>query len=282
MWAAYSPDGERFVAVNGEGALRLWDLADGDQLASSPGRGVANRGAVAFTADGTAVVVADVDGIVTELDGHTLEPTGRSLDVGVEPGALRTGGDGVVAVTASLVSVDSDSSEIVFADFDDGRVLRRVSVPLAPGAGNFSPDGTAYAIGGFDGRLRIIDVATGSDRRPRGPRALGSGRVGHVLPRRRDAGDRRVRRRARPRRPRHRSRAGPCPTGAANLNASVGFHPDGHSVLVAYEDGSVIEFATDPDVWIEHACRVAGRNLTETEWRDAFGDRPYRETCPTT
>ena len=30
------------------------------------------------------------------------------------------------------------------------------------------------------------------------------------------------------------------------------------------------------------ACRVAGRNLTETEWRDAFGDRPYRETCATT
>ena len=71
------------------------------------------------------------------------------------------------------------------------------------------------------------------------------------------------------------------PDRGANLNASVGFDPDGNSVLVAYDDGSVIEFATDPDVWIEHACQVAGRNLTETEWRDAFGDRPYHETCPT-
>ena len=281
MWAAYSPDGERFVAVNDAGALRLWDVADGDLLASSPGRGVANRGAVAFTADGTAVVVADADGIVTELDGHTLEPTGRSLDVDVEPGALRTGSDGVVAVTTSLVSVGSDSSEIVFADFDDGRVVRRVSVPLAPGAGNFSLDGTAYAIGGFDGRLRIIDVATGRIVGPEDPVHSGpvawvtfspdgatlatvgfDGELALVDP---DTGMAHAR--ARP--------------GAANLNASVGFDPDGNSVLVAYDDGSVIEFATDPDVWIEHACQVAGRNLTETEWRDAFGDRPYHETCPT-
>ena len=211
MWAAYSSDGERFVAVNGEGALQLWDLADGDQLASSPGRGVANRGAVAFTADGTAVVVADADGTVTELDGHTLEPTGRSLDVGVEPGALRAGGGGVVAATASLVSVDSDSSEIVFADFDDGRVLRRVRVPLAPGAGNFSPDGSSVR----DRRVRrpLADHRRRHrhDRRPRGPCALWSGRVGHVLARRRNAGDRRVRRRARPRRPCDRRRAAPVP-----------------------------------------------------------------------
>ena len=30
QWAAYSSDGERFVAVNTEGALRLWNVADGD------------------------------------------------------------------------------------------------------------------------------------------------------------------------------------------------------------------------------------------------------------
>ena len=55
-----------------------------------PGRGVDNRGAVAFTADGSAVVVADADGTVTELDGRTLEPTGRTLDVGIEPRGIRT------------------------------------------------------------------------------------------------------------------------------------------------------------------------------------------------
>ncbi len=37
---------------------------------------------------------------------------------------------------------------------------------------------------------------------------------------------------------------------------------------------------TRPEHWIEVACAIAGRNLTEDEWSDAFDDRPYRETCP--
>ena len=106
---------------------------------------------------------------MTELDGHTLEPTGHAIDVGTESGVLRTGAGGVVAVTASFASIASDSAEIVFADLDDGRVLRRVRASLAPGAGNFSSDGRYYAIGGFDGRLQIIDVATGTIVGPEDP-----------------------------------------------------------------------------------------------------------------
>ncbi len=30
---------------------------------------------------------------------------------------------------------------------------------------------------------------------------------------------------------------------------------------------------------IDYACAVAGRDLTEQEWRDAFGDLAYRSTC---
>jgi hypothetical protein len=33
---------------------------------------------------------------------------------------------------------------------------------------------------------------------------------------------------------------------------------------------------------MDHACRVAGCDLTEQEWRDAFGDRTHRDTCSTT
>jgi hypothetical protein len=74
--------------------------------------------------------------------------------------------------------------------------------------------------------------------------------------------------------PRARVRPGP-----PNLGATVGYGDD-HTLVVAYEDGSVITFETDATAWEEHACAVAGRNLTPEEWRDAFGDRPYRETCP--
>ena len=55
----------------------------------------------------------------------------------------------------------------------------------------------------------------------------------------------------------------------------------GTHVMLARTDGAVYTWDTGVEHWIEYACGVAGRNLTDTEWRHAFGDRPYRETCPT-
>jgi WD40 repeat protein len=247
----------------------------------SPGRGVANRGAVAFTADGAAVVVADADGTVTELDGHTLEPTGRSLDVGVEALGIRTAATGVVAVTSFTDDLNG-ASRIVFAHVADGRVLDRLDVPLPQVRANFSADGATYAIGGFDGRLRVIDVASGTFVGPAEP--VHSGPIawvafspdGETLATLGFDGELAL---VDPATGLARARARP---GPANLQASVGWHPDGDSVVIAYENGSVIQFSTDSAAWIEHACRVAGRNLSETEWRDAFGDRPHHDTCSTT
>ena len=57
------------------------------------------------------------------------------------------------------------------------------------------------------------------------------------------------------------------------------FLPDGHTVLIATSGGSVSTWDSSPAGWIEFACSVAGRNLTELEWREAFGAPPYRTTC---
>ena len=56
---------------------------------------------------------------------------------------------------------------------------------------------------------------------------------------------------------------------------------DGETTMVTAlaADGSIYRWDTNPDSWIEFACRVAGRNLTDAEWRDTFGHRPYRRTC---
>ena len=62
---------------------------------------------------------------------------------------------------------------------------------------------------------------------------------------------------------------------------TAGFGEDSTSVLIApHGDGPVYEWDTDGDHALEFACRVAGRDLTEDEWADTFGDRPYRSTCP--
>ena len=49
---------------------------------------------------------------------------------------------------------------------------------------------------------------------------------------------------------------------------------DGHTAMLTSPDGAVYTWDIRPESWVESACKIAGRNLTEDEWRDAFGDRP--------
>ncbi len=62
--------------------------------------------------------------------------------------------------------------------------------------------------------------------------------------------------------------------------ASPGYlRPDGKAIAVNQRDGVVL-WDVDPDHLADAACRLAGRNLTETEWSSYLADfGPYRETC---
>ena len=43
--------------------------------------------------------------------------------------------------------------------------------------------------------------------------------------------------------------------------------------------GRAVRWDVRPESWKRHACVVAGRELTETEWRDALPERPFRPVC---
>jgi WD40 repeat protein len=284
-WAAYRPDGRQVATVALDGSVQLWDIQTATKVAEQPGRGDQNWGAIAFTPDGTRILVADQDaqrhrGRVTELDAHTLQPTGRGLDLAIAPVGIRATRDGIFAVTADRGDL-SEGTDVVFADLDDRRIFHRHQIPIPTPRANFSPDGRLYAYGGFDGRVGMIEVASGrviqGSRDPVhdgpanwvtfSPDSSTLASVGvdgqvtlldttHAVP---------------------FARLQP---GEPNLEVTASYRPDGHTLVLAYEDGSVISFDTDPTAWERHACTVAGRNLTQDEWHDAFGDRPYRQTCP--
>lgn len=50
-------------------------------------------------------------------------------------------------------------------------------------------------------------------------------------------------------------------------------------VTVAALSGDVYEWDPSASAAVDHACAVAGRDLTEQEWRDAFGSVAYQSTC---
>ena len=64
------------------------------------------------------------------------------------------------------------------------------------------------------------------------------------------------------------------------FETGVAFLPDGHTASIAASNGQMFRWDTDPAAWLTYACQVAGRNLDEEEWRNAFSFETYRETCP--
>lgn len=69
-------------------------------------------------------------------------------------------------------------------------------------------------------------------------------------------------------------------TDAEVLAPPDGFiRPDGQAVAVNQRLG-VVEWSLDPGEMAEAACRLAGRNLTKSEWASYMGRDPYRRTCP--
>jgi hypothetical protein len=274
-WAAYTSDGRRVVGVFPYGSTQLWDVGTGEQIAQQKSRGSENFGAVAVSPDTGAVLVADADGSVVELDGGTLSPTGRSIDVGAVPLRISGSVDGTFAVTAFGTG---DETDIVFGDLDSGR-LTRAHIDGFVTQTSFNADGTRYAFGTDRGDIGIIDVVTGSRSGPStavhgrhvtwvtfspdGETLATMGGDGELVLSDGDS--------ARP-----RARSNPR---SIHLDGAMSYRADGATILIGYPDEAVVEFDVDPGAWIEHACRVAGRDLSSAEWSDTFGSGRRPHTC---
>jgi hypothetical protein len=57
------------------------------------------------------------------------------------------------------------------------------------------------------------------------------------------------------------------------------FSKDNTQLLFAGAGGSVLTWNLDPRSWLAAACRLAGRSLTEQEWRNYLPDRPFVPVC---
>ena len=59
------------------------------------------------------------------------------------------------------------------------------------------------------------------------------------------------------------------------------FRTEEDSVLIApLGGGPVLEWDTRVEDAVDFTCAVAGRDLTEAEWTEQFGDQPYQQVCP--
>jgi WD40 repeat protein len=61
-------------------------------------------------------------------------------------------------------------------------------------------------------------------------------------------------------------------------DSAVGFL-DPSTLVIAGADGSVRTWDLRVETWLAKACQMAGRGLTQEEWRTYLPDRAYRDPC---
>jgi hypothetical protein len=70
---------------------------------------------------------------------------------------------------------------------------------------------------------------------------------------------------------------GPIPVGDAARLIAVN---RAGTVFAETTDRDPVLWQVDPNRWLKIACRIAGRNLTNAEWRHYLPHRDYQRTCP--
>ncbi len=64
-----------------------------------------------------------------------------------------------------------------------------------------------------------------------------------------------------------------------NRPAEPVFSADGAALFVVTDAGRAYRWDVRPSAWARHACAVAGRRLSRTEWEDALSGREYAPAC---
>jgi WD40 repeat protein len=196
-----------------------------------------------------------------------LEPVREPIDVGVGVFDMLT-----VSPNGHSLVAHGDWARSV--DYSTGTLGDSVGAKEdSPVAGEFSPDGQRLFLSWLDGRGGLMDMT--ADSWLVAPSAI-QPYAGMYLTWSADGAF--VASSGRGKVAVWDGRAGTFVGAAAAPDGAVWFSEDG-KVVVAALDGTVRTWDPRPSAWVAAACRMAGRDLTEAEWRSFLPDRDYVPVC---
>ena len=285
----YSPDGRRLAVAEERGGVGLWDAGSGKRvgpLLSTPRYARPRSGQVLAFGAGGVLAAASTGGqnehAMTPSTVRIWDPDGPKLirpplRLGDRVLGLALGPDGsqLAIATPSGVEVrDLPSGERLASLPTAEAALARGEVSLA-----FSPDGRLLAGGQQDGDVLLWTTdgwhqvgqlpsagALGLVFSPGGG-TLATSREGAVVLW--DVGSQQP-----------IGSPLPLPEAAGDSYVTTRFTPDGDRLFAVSDAGTAIRFDVDPDAWVQHACAVAGGDLTPEQWEEVVPEQDYVSVCP--
>jgi WD40 repeat protein len=263
-------------------------LAKGPQIDAGESEAVWSS---AWTPDGSRLLLGtegyiqnNRDGGLLVVNADTWEPAEERIDIGGAAQTMELSPDQrLLAVGMAVGPVDNPPpGEVKLLDADTLEVERVLTIGSGDGPldVSFSPDGTMLAAGGWQGQLAVFDVASGRllhtpDRVHNewltqvewladGRTVVTTGMDGMISLYDAERGLVRV--------------ALPASTDLGfGYTYLTSISPDEVTAMSGAKPGR--SYPLDPDRWLDYACLVAGRDLTEDEWASYLEERPYQRTC---
>jgi WD40 repeat protein len=271
---AYAPDGRSLVVGGGRGSLVIIDPSRSRLVTPLHGHSQVVLGPT-FSADGRLMATAGAGDAVLlwtlrpgrpQAPPRRYYPSGGAWDLSLSP-------DGRTLSVAADVSI-----EIV----DVTSLRRRAILPGSETVGSlarFTPDGRFLVAGSYKGWARLWSTDTWQPAtRKLGGHAAGVawGSVspdGRTLATGSTDGTTRLFDLAT-----QRPVGAPLPGPPNRQNAPV-FTPDGNYLFVITDAGHAYRWEIQPSSWAHHACKIAGRRLSRTEWNELLPERDYTPAC---
>ena len=275
--AAFSPDGERLAATGDRGDIVIWDLASRAVVRTIEATPLASFSqSLVFTPDGRRLVSGEqpasrvYPGRVRVYDAETGEA--EEMQFPIATPSLSLSPDGRYLAAAGI----EVPTEV--RDLKTGEVVARLETGDSAQSVAFSPDGRFLAVGHYGGstvllstedfepvgnlsgqRARVTSLAFSPDgTRLVAATARGTVQLWDVV---------------------SQSVLGAPLTVEPDAVIAATFTPDGTHVVAVPQEGDGLVWDVRPGAWKRHACAVAGRTMSEEDWRQQLPGRPYREVC---
>jgi WD40 repeat protein/DNA-binding SARP family transcriptional activator len=272
---AWHPDGTLLTITSGAPEVRLWDAETGDEVARHPLGSSGDTGGASvavFSVDGKYLLVGTTTGRLHVLNARSLVPTRDPIQVypHTDPSGPK--------IIASITPSTGDRAYIggLVVHYRTGAKTPQVDLGYPEPTVVPFPDGQRLMVDAGDAGIGLFDLTNNTWISP--PNATQAGLMGRMTAFSSDGSlfasasddnrlsywDART--------------GGYLGSAPVDVNGAPAFSADGRLFLAGYE-GSVFSWNLDPRFWLVTACRLAGRGITEDEWRSYLGDRPYQPVC---